>query len=67
MKPYLRFGAMILTSTLVMYGLTYFYTYEVDRAIRSMVDGNQFFEAERSGDRALTAPTIDSSSPCETR
>ena len=32
---YLRFGAMILTSTVVMYGLMYLNTYELDHALFS--------------------------------
>ncbi|MDF1521418.1 MAG: DUF305 domain-containing protein [Trueperaceae bacterium] len=30
MRPYLRFAAMIATSTLVMFGLMYLHTYELD-------------------------------------
>ena len=29
MNPYIKFGLMILTSTIVMYGLMYFNTYEL--------------------------------------
>lgn len=35
MKMYLRFGAMILTSTIVMFCLTYLSTYEVDHVFFS--------------------------------
>jgi uncharacterized protein (DUF305 family) len=35
MKMYARFGAMIATSTLVMYGLTYMNTYQLDHVFFS--------------------------------
>lgn len=35
MNPYLRFGAMIAVSTLVMFGLMYLNTYEVDHVFFS--------------------------------
>lgn len=35
MKPYLRFGAMIATSTLVMFGLMYLNTYQFDHVFLS--------------------------------
>ncbi len=33
MKMYARFGAMIATSTVVMYGLTYMNTYQLDHVL----------------------------------
>ncbi|HVL74586.1 MAG TPA: DUF305 domain-containing protein [Noviherbaspirillum sp.] len=35
MRTYLRFGAMIVTSTVVMYGLMYLNTYSVDHVVFS--------------------------------